>query len=479
MNIPLLDPRAVTSIPDHFDGYLLARDRWAKCCSFNRTGSLLAVGSHNGQIIIWDFETRVESKRIQPHVGVIRCVCFDKTGRFILSGSEDMSVCVTDILTDEVVATAKFESPILTVQYHPQNSDLCLVCLVKSPPFLVNFKTGKKNQLPLPNVNRDIPAVFNFSGDVVFAVATLGLLSSVDTTDCQSLDHRDLSFKVPVKQMTLSPNGASILMNCTDATIRNVDINDPSFATQCADRVAKLQWVKACFSTSGSLIVGGAANKEHRIYMFDSEGGTIYSTLDGPRDGVHDLLWHPQRPLLVSVSTSDGMVYIWSNTVTERWSAYAPDFEELEENREYVEKENDLDDMSEDERVDDSAKLVADVLDIDGEDAAATSDFVLPVIPIPDDVMQEGEADLFDTGIYMPIAGAMAPYERIPTGRGAKHPEKPPVAIPAAPTPAAPKMKTARRKRSGSESDSEEMDEENIDSDDLASDDSRRVRVCN
>ena len=39
------------------------------------------------------------------------------------------------------------------------------------------------------------------------------------------------------------------------------------------------------------------------------------------------------------------MIYIWANTVVESWSAYAPDFEELDENREYVEKEDDLDEV--------------------------------------------------------------------------------------------------------------------------------------
>lgn len=47
---------------------------------------------------------------------------------------------------------------------------------------------------------------------------------------------------------------------------------------------------------------------------------------------------------------SDGKVTLWSNDQSTRWSAFAPEFEELEENEEYEEAEDefdvDLDDTS-------------------------------------------------------------------------------------------------------------------------------------
>lgn len=52
--------------------------------------------------------------------------------------------------------------------------------------------------------------------------------------------------------------------------------------------------------------------------------------------------WHPSRPLIVSVS-SLGFLHIWTTVTTENWSAYAPGFEELDENIEYEEKEDEFD----------------------------------------------------------------------------------------------------------------------------------------
>ena len=52
--------------------------------------------------------------------------------------------------------------------------------------------------------------------------------------------------------------------------------------------------------------------------------------------------WHPFRPTVASVS-SYGAVLIWGINYQENWSAFAPDFRELEENVEYSEREDEFD----------------------------------------------------------------------------------------------------------------------------------------
>ena len=62
--------------------------------------------------------------------------------------------------------------------------------------------------------------------------------------------------------------------------------------------------------------------------------GQLTKMLSGPKDmeGVH-FDTHPTRPMLACVTRS-GALYIYTKAFSENWSAFAPDFKELEENEE-------------------------------------------------------------------------------------------------------------------------------------------------
>jgi len=45
------------------------------------------------------------------------------------------------------------------------------------------------------------------------------------------------------------------------------------------------------------------------------------------------------------ITVTNGVAYIWASNYTENWSAFAPDFKELEENEEYTEREDEFDDI--------------------------------------------------------------------------------------------------------------------------------------
>lgn len=91
-----------------------------------------------------------------------------------------------------------------------------------------------------------------------------------------------------------------------------------------------------------------------------------------------DVVWHPVRPIIASISS--GLVSIWAQNQVENWSAFAPDFKELDENVEYEERESEFDITDEDKSVDLNAEskndeeLEVDVLKIEPVAAFCSSD---------------------------------------------------------------------------------------------------------
>lgn len=165
------------------------------------------------------------------------------------------------------------------------------------------------------------------------------------------------SFRVPggAAIKTIICNRSHLLVNSGDRTMRRFDVQEvrqrvnganstgPSVQAAYTEAVNRLQCRSACFSVDGDFVLGGMAGNEHRIHVWRTLDGHLETTLEGPTEGVANLLWHPVQPVIVSLGSGLGGVYVWAKNFTENWSAFAPDFTELEANEEYEEREDEFD----------------------------------------------------------------------------------------------------------------------------------------
>ncbi|SCV72121.1 BQ2448_4815 [Microbotryum intermedium] len=244
-------------------------------------------------------------------------------------------------------------------------------------------------------------ARFNPKGDLVYIGTSLGNIHVWDVQTKQHLWTEYTGVPSSIKHMVFNKEGDAIVLNSNDRCIRVLRLLDepwdssmgqdegdgagpmdtsgtngatslprppriPYFHLQHAfqDLVERTPWNGCRFSQSGDYVIGGAGHKgAHNIYMWDADSGGLLKILEGPKDPLEDLdvstppdslfairltyiswpnQWHPLRPLIASVSTL-GLIHLWTTGIAENWSAYAPGFEELDENREYEEKEDEFD----------------------------------------------------------------------------------------------------------------------------------------
>ncbi|KOM48143.1 hypothetical protein LR48_Vigan07g184700, partial [Vigna angularis] len=339
-----------------------------KCIAFNRRGTLLAAGCNDGSCVIWDFETRGISKILHDNEcsSPITSICWSKYGHRILVSAADKSLILWDVMSGKKITRIVLQQTPLQARLHPGSStpSLCLACPLSCAPMIVDLNTGNTTLLKVSvseTSNGLIPPSRNKSSD--------GITSFTPTAACfnkygtlvylgNSKEHWPLKDEV----RTLD----ELNENCGDVNnsekLKAIGSKCLILFREFQDAITKVHWKAPCFSGDGEWVVGGSACKgEHKIYIWD-RAGHLVKILEGPKEALIDLAWHPVHPFVVSVSLN-GFVYIWAKDYTENWSAFAPDFKELEENEEYVEREDEFDlipdtekvkgpDVNEDEEVD-------------------------------------------------------------------------------------------------------------------------------
>jgi COMPASS component SWD1 len=298
------------------------------------------------------------------HIQPVTSVSWSKNGRLLLSSSTDWMVILYDVLEGTIKKKFQFESLVLSTQMHPKLNDFCIVCVFNESPILLNLNTDERKILPetedienkLSIDNKKLQknptgtiAVFNKQGNKIFIGNWNGVIIAFDMNLLQILYHFKVS-TAPIKSIQFSKSGKQFLVNSTDRIIRLYEGEDSkTIAREFQDPVNKVQWKKCCFSCDDDYIIAGSAQKsQHNIYIWNRESGQLIKTLEGPKEAIIDLVWHPNRPIIVSIAQT-GAAFIWASNYTENWSAFAPDFKELEENEEYIEKEDEFDIYSEEE----------------------------------------------------------------------------------------------------------------------------------
>ncbi|XP_052803337.1 retinoblastoma-binding protein 5 homolog [Mya arenaria] len=402
MNLELLETFG-QNYPEEFDGALDCVSI-AITCAFNRQGTLLAVGCNDGRLVLWDFLTRGISKVINAHVHPVCTLSWSRNGRKLLSAATDNTVSIWDVLQGEIEKTFRFPSPILKVQFHPRSSEKFLVCPMKHASVTMNMEVGHK-LIPLDDdSDLNIVASYDRRGKHIYTGNAKGRVC-VFTEDGHKLK---ASFRVTtgtlnttaIKSIEFARRGDCFLVNSADRIIRVYESGEvlacakdgePEPIQKLQDLVNKTMWKKCCFSGDGEFIVAGSA-KQHTLHIWEKAVGNLVKILHGTKgELLLDVAWHPVRPIIVSISS--GVVSVWAQNQVENWSAFAPDFKELDENVEYDERESEFDIAEEGMEKKD---LKEDEEDVDVD--------VTTVEPIQAFVSSDEEDDDGDALLYLPVA---------------------------------------------------------------------------
>ncbi|WWC92371.1 uncharacterized protein L201_007328 [Kwoniella dendrophila CBS 6074] len=346
-------------------------------------GHYLAIGGSDGVVEIWDVETRGMIRLLEGHVKAVGGLSWSRNNRYLLSSSLDATAIIWDlsILTHPYLhpktpatlpsssskassssprlQTIRFDAPVSNAVFHPRNSKIVLATLTCGEVVLVDLRNGSRNILEDVVKNPDEPdedmerkktamacATFSPCGSRIYAGTTNGMLLVIDPVTRYVLQRVKVANSA-IKQLRFDASGQNIITSASDRALRLLSVDPLTSALtplhRFQDLVNRTPWHAIGFSGDGEYVMGGAGHKmAHNVFIWDRESTVLIKVLEGPKEPLINCDWHPTRPVIASIATS-GDVHIWQTSSPDNWAAFAPGFEELEENVEYDEREDEFD----------------------------------------------------------------------------------------------------------------------------------------
>ncbi|MFM6131974.1 MAG: tetratricopeptide repeat protein [Sphaerospermopsis kisseleviana] len=253
------NPSCTTRYNLHHEGMFAA----VNSVAISPDGKILASGSDDKTIKLWNIATGEEIQTLTGHSGSIRTISFSPDGKILASGSSDKTIKLWDIATGEEIQTLTGHSDwIRTISFSPDGKTLA---------------SGSDDK-------------------------TVKLWDIATGEEIQTLGGRSDS----IRTISFSPDGKILASGSDDKTIKLWKI-EPLKTITITGHYAPITTIS--FSPDGKILASGSDDKT--IKLWDLQTGTKIMTLYGHLSFVESLAFSPDSKTLVS-GGYDKTVKVWS-----------------------------------------------------------------------------------------------------------------------------------------------------------------------
>jgi WD40 repeat protein len=245
-------------------GHSSGHTNGVNCVAFNPDGTLLASGSNDQTIKLWDVAATREKATLKGHAHWVLSLAFSPDGTLLASGSHDKTVKLWDVKTGEDKATLKGHiSGVNSVGFSPDGT-LLASASQDGTIKLWDVKTGH-NKATLKGHT--------------------GWVNSV----------------------AFSPDG-TLASASQDGTIRLWDVKTGHARATLKGHTGSV-WCVA-LSPDGTLLASGSGSQDKTVKLWDVKTGQEKDTLKGHVEPVTCVAFSPDASLLASAS-QDGTIKLW------------------------------------------------------------------------------------------------------------------------------------------------------------------------
>ncbi|EEY21295.1 Set1 complex component swd1 [Verticillium alfalfae VaMs.102] len=333
MNLLLADPEEAVEYIEQITNTNTIRSGHATCLRFNRTGDFLASGRVDGTLVVWDIETMGVARKMRGHNRSITSLSWSGCGRYLLSACQGWKVILWDLQDGTKYREVRFRAPAYIAELHPHNHNLFVASLFEAQPMLVDVtEPVEVKHAPDPLYRSD-----QARRDDALAESMPETRRDDDRDHLHSIGSGETFWSTPKTERSERSMYPTSTLNTLDVDTLYL-IKEHEFE----DQVNRLSWNHVTFTATGEYVAASTYNN-HEIYVWERRTGSLTRILDGPKEEQGVIEWHPQRHFLATCGLETGRIYVWSIVPEQKWARLAPDFAQVEENQEYVEREDEFD----------------------------------------------------------------------------------------------------------------------------------------
>lgn len=325
---------------------------------FSPNGKLMASGSFDRRILLWDATTQFSAKQrscLNQHQQLVIDLAWSPDSASLISASYDHTVRHWDVETSQLLQTFELDGFVQTVAIDGQDPCIYYAGTSKKVIHLLDSRVSTEqkweNESMVNAVHVDPQGYLVLTGDA------RGMIKSWDRRKGQCIEEltNDASHH-PISHLNSTEEGQFLAVNSYDNVLRVYD-RDPKFSSSNMELVGFMtghknkNWpIKSAFftgtgntyvlqlpsprfstrkSTDGDMeehfttekardssldpILLATGSADSRIYLYDVQigGQRLVQQIEGHSDRVYCVDFHPTEPILASAS-ADCSVKIWT-----------------------------------------------------------------------------------------------------------------------------------------------------------------------